>query len=417
MNLLQMQLQQSPQLQTLPKSKSKMFKSTRKWSKRKGGSGANILRSAPQDPLQKLVSKLQFHSFLSKVYIHILSKKVMRVIGYVQVPSENSVDTLTEFEVPKPTATGRDLLVKIKGAATNPVDIKVVNWAGAPGHKLEAPLVIGYDAAGVVESVGDDVSLFKVGDEVIFAGAIQRSGTFAEYTVVDERIVGRKPRGLTWTQAATIPLTFLTAYESLAFQLKLQENPQEEQKSTILIVGGAGGVGSFAIQLAKKVFGLEVIATASREKTTAYCKKLGADFIINHRNDLKKELEAIERASSVSLILDCYGLNEQLWDTYMDILVPFGKLCSIFPAAKVDLMKSFHKSLTFTSTLMFTRPATGVDIEAQHNILNRAAELVENGVIDLTLEKEFPFTVEGVHAALKTHLEQNALGKNGISFE
>eukprot|EP00475_Leptophrys_vorax_P006101 TRINITY_DN13741_c0_g1_i1.p1 TRINITY_DN13741_c0_g1~~TRINITY_DN13741_c0_g1_i1.p1 ORF type:complete len:347 (-),score=103.25 TRINITY_DN13741_c0_g1_i1:487-1527(-) len=338
----------------------------------------------------------------------------MRAIGIKVVPTAKTVDSLLELIVPKPVAVGKNLLVKVRGAATNPVDYKVLSRQGEPGTVLESPKIVGFDGAGVVESVGDECSLFKPGDEVFFAGAINKQGCFAEYIAIDERIVGRKPKGLSWHQAASVPLCWLTAYESLVYQLGIPKD--NTKKETVLVVGGAGGVGSYAIQIAKKLLNLEVIATASRSETADYCTRLGADFILNHRNDLKQELEKLGRSESVQYIFDCYGLSEETWAAYVENIRPFGKICSINPRAKLDLGLTQWKSLTFTATLMFTRPVSGVDIQAQHEMLNLAAECLENGSVRHTMEREYPFTVKGVEEALMSHIRQDAIGKNGLVF-
>lgn len=339
----------------------------------------------------------------------------MKAIGIRVVPSAHTVDTLEEMKVPKPTPTGRDILVKVLGAATNAVDYKALSmWSGTPGTQLDQSKIVGFDGAGVVEAVGSEAALFKPGDHVFFAGTLQRQGCFAEYVLIDERIVGRKPSNLTFTEAATVPLCWLTAYETLIYQLGVPQN--NKKKETILIVNGAGGVGSLAIQIAKQVCNLEVIATASRPETIAFCKNLGADYTINHRNDLLDELKAIGKESSVKYIFDCYGLNSENWKVFVNILQPFGKVCSVLAVGNIDIFLAMMKSLTYTATSMFTRPMTGVDIEAQHEMLNLASSLIEKGAIKHTMQKEFEFNVEGLKEALSTHERSDAIGKNGIKF-
>src|SRR5215204_3588731 len=185
----------------------------------------------------------------------------MKAIGlYQYLPIENP-DSLIEVEVPTPTPTGRDLLVRVHAVSVNPVDVK----SRAPRPTIESnPLILGWDAAGVVEAIGPEVTLFKPGDEVFYAGSRDRAGCDSELHLVDERIVGPKPRTLTFEEAAALPLTTITAWEALFDRLGIAKEPSANQGRTLLIIGGAGGVGSIAIQIAKQVAGLHVIATASR---------------------------------------------------------------------------------------------------------------------------------------------------------
>ncbi|WP_144874276.1 zinc-binding alcohol dehydrogenase family protein, partial [Hyella patelloides] len=187
---------------------------------------------------------------------------------YQNLPTDNPY-CFEEVDLAKPQPTDRDLLVRIKAVAVNPVDYKV---RSSIKEQPTTPKILGWDGSGIVEQVGADTSLFKVGDEVYYAGSITRPGTNSEYQLVDERIVGKKPRNLSFVEAAALPLTTITAWEALFERLAITAH----QKSTILIINGAGGVGSIAIQLAKQVAGLQVIATASRKETIAWCQKMGA---------------------------------------------------------------------------------------------------------------------------------------------
>ena len=194
----------------------------------------------------------------------------MKAIAVYQHLSTDNPDCFTEIELDKPQATGKDLLVRVKAIAVNPVDCKV--RASIKG-KLDTPKIIGWDAAGVVEEVGEDTSLFQVGDEVMYAGSIDRPGSNSEYQLVDERIVGRKPSSLSFAEAAALPLTTITAWEALFERLGIEpDKTQKNQASTLLIINGAGGVGSIAIQLAKQIAGLQIVATASREETVSWCR-------------------------------------------------------------------------------------------------------------------------------------------------
>ncbi|MEM8828412.1 MAG: zinc-binding alcohol dehydrogenase family protein, partial [Cyanobacteria bacterium P01_G01_bin.19] len=195
----------------------------------------------------------------------------MKAVGlkqYLPIENENS---LLDIEILKPTAKGKDLLVEVKAISVNPVDYKV----RAPKDKVESePKILGWDAAGVVVEVGAEVTEFQPGDEVYYAGDITRPGSNSEFQLIDERIVGRKPKNLDFARAAAFPLTSITAWEALFERLNIDRHGADAGKS-ILIVNGAGGVGSIAIQLAK-LAQLKVIATASRDETTAWCQKMGA---------------------------------------------------------------------------------------------------------------------------------------------
>ncbi|TFI28926.1 zinc-binding alcohol dehydrogenase family protein, partial [Herbaspirillum sp. 3C11] len=197
-------------------------------------------------------------------------------------------ESLLDVDLPRPTAQGRDLLVAVKAIAVNPVDTKV----RAPKDKVEdAPRVLGWDAAGVVEAIGADVTGFKVGDQVFYAGDITRPGSNSEFQLVDERIVGHAPASLSMEQAAALPLTAITAWEALFERLRVPRKAASGKAPSILIIGGAGGVGSIAIQLAAKVVGLNVIATASRPESEKWVRELGAQQVINHFGDIPAQLK------------------------------------------------------------------------------------------------------------------------------
>ena len=207
----------------------------------------------------------------------------MKAIGYQESLTIDKPNALMDIELPTPTASGKDILVRVEAVSVNPVDAKVRLRAG-PDEGVDYK-VLGWDATGVVESVGDEVSLFKTGDKVWYAGAINGSGSNAEYHLVDERIVSKMPESLSFTEAAALPLTSITAYELLFHRLGLNA----ESTGELLVIGASGGVGSIMVQLAK----LTVIGTASRPETQEWVKGIGADHVINHSNPLNEELKAI----------------------------------------------------------------------------------------------------------------------------
>ena len=208
----------------------------------------------------------------------------MKAIGFKKHLKIDDPESLIDFDMEKPTAKGHDLLVKVNAVSVNPVDVGVRK----SGHMvLKTPKVIGWDACGVVEEVGSKVRLFKQGDRVFYAGSFIRSGSDSEYQLVDERIVGHAPKTLKDNEAAAMPLISLTAYEALFEQMGLTWNQENNQSKTILIINGAGGVGSVATQLAH-LAGLTVIATASRPDSIKWTQDHGTDYVVNHREDLVK---------------------------------------------------------------------------------------------------------------------------------
>lgn len=300
----------------------------------------------------------------------------MKAVGlkqYLPIDDENS---LLDVEIPKPTAQGKDLLVEVKAISVNPVDTKV----RAAQEKVESePKILGWDAAGVVVQVGEEVTEFKPGDEVYYAGDITRPGSNSEFQAIDERIVGRKPKNLDFPRAAAFPLTSITAWEALFERLSIDRNGADAGKS-ILIVNGAGGVGSIAIQLAK-LAKLKVIATASRDETTAWCKKLGADEVVNHRHDLAEEIEKIGY-KNVDYIL-CLSHTDGHWQAITKAIKPQGTICSIVENERplaMDTLKS--KSAGLVWEFMFTRSMYQTeDMAEQSKLLNELSQLIEDGVI------------------------------------
>ena len=309
----------------------------------------------------------------------------MKAIGFKTSLALTEPDSFIEFETEKPSPGKRELLVKISAISVNPVDFKV-RQSSAKDAVLETPKIIGWDAVGIVEAIGENVSLFKIGDEVYYAGDLTKQGSNAEYQVVDERIVGRKPKSLSVEDAAVIPLTGLTAWEILFDRIRV--NPEKDKGKTILIIGGAGGVGSIAIQLAKKVAGLTVIATASRPETIEWCKDQGADFVVNHKN-LIEEVRSIG-FKQVDFIVDFVDVN-QYWNTFVELIKPQGHIGSISdPVESVNLRQLKGKSVSFHWELMFTRSMFQTeDMQEQHTILNKIADLLDNGTLKTTLKETF----------------------------
>jgi NADPH2:quinone reductase len=288
--------------------------------------------------------------------------------------TSKEIDSLTDIELPKPTPTGRDLLVRVEAVSVNPVDTKQRKQG------TSAPRVLGWDAAGVVAGVGNPASLFKVGDEVFYAGDVTRAGCNSEFHLVDERIVGRKPRSLDFAQAAAIPLTAITAWEAFFDRLRVKRG------ASLLIIGGAGGVGSIGIQLAK-LAELKVIATASRAESIAWCKQLGADHTIDHRKPMRPQLEALG-LKYVDYIANFSEVDEH-WAAIGDLVAPQGGIVLIVGnknPLNVDAIRAKSAALCFE--LMFTRPRFQTpDMIEQHKLLNQVADWLDAGRLKGTLKE------------------------------
>ncbi|MEB2278088.1 zinc-binding alcohol dehydrogenase family protein [Bacillus sp. ILBB4] len=303
----------------------------------------------------------------------------MKAVGlYRYLPIENE-ESLLDLTVEKPIPKGRDLLVKIRAISVNPVDTKVRQ---PKDHVEDRPKILGWDASGVVEAVGESCTLFKPGDEVFYAGDITRPGSYSEYQLVDERIVGKKPSTLSFSEAAAMPLTTITAWEGLFERLGISK--EKDKGKPILIIGGAGGVGSIAIQLAKWL-GLTVIATASREETEDWCKQLGADYVINHRQEFTPQLQKIG-FNGVHYIF-CLNDTDGHWNSMAEAILPQGKICSIVENSEnldLNLLKS--KSVTFVWEFMYTRSMYQTeDMIKQHELLNQTSKLFDEGILRSTL--------------------------------
>lgn len=321
--------------------------------------------------------------------------QTMKAVGlknYLPISDPNS---LLDITLPIPTAQGRDLLVHVAAISVNPVDTKV----RSPKVKVEENYrVLGWDAVGTVVAVGSDAELFKVGDEVYYAGDITRPGSNSEFQLIDERIVGRKPKHLSNAEAAALPLTGVTASEGLFERLHI--TPETSSNKTLLIIGAAGGVGSIAIQLAKQIPDLKIIATASRPESAEWCRSLGADVVVNHQQDFVKEL----RAKNIQYVdyIFCLNTTAKHWPAMAELIAPQGSICSIVePEAAIDLNALKSKSANFVWEFMFTRSMyKTADMIEQHKILNRIADLIDAKKIKTSLSKTLsPINAENLRAA------------------
>lgn len=308
----------------------------------------------------------------------------MKAVGYAKSLPITEHESLVDFEATKPEPKGHDLRVAVRAISVNPVDTKVRKRAAPPAGEMK---ILGYDAAGVVDAVGPEVTLFKPGDEVFYAGSIGRRGTNAEFHLVDERIVGRKPSSLSFAQSAALPLTSITAWELLFDRLGAARSDKADPRS-LLIVGGAGGVGSILIQLARKLTGLTIIATASRKETQDWCRELGAHHVIDHAQPMKAQFEAL-KAPPVALIASLTN-TDQHYKALYDILAPQGKFGLIDDPTEFNAMLFKGKSASIHWEAMFARSTFQTDdMIEQHRLLGEVADLIDKGVLRTTFDQSF----------------------------
>ncbi len=328
----------------------------------------------------------------------------MRAVGYTKSRPIDDPLALEDIEIAEPVLRPRDLLVAVEAVSVNPVDVKVrMRAEPETGHK-----VLGFDAAGTVQAVGEAVTLFEPGDHVFYAGDITRPGTNAALHAVDERIVGPKPVSLGMAEAAALPLTSITAWELLFDCFDLVEG--EGSGETLLVIGGAGGVGSILIQLAKVLTGLRVIATASRDETRDWCRRMGADDVIDHRQSLPGQLAAMGVEPRYVAALTA---SEQHFDAIVELIAPRGEIGMIDDPKGIDIAKIKQKALSFHFELMFTRAMfETADMDAQHRLLTRVAELVDAGRLQGTAVRDLgQMSAETLRQAHRLQESGRAIGK------
>lgn len=336
----------------------------------------------------------------------------MKAIGYTQSLDINHPESLIDIELAQPIATGHDLLIKVGAIAVNPVDYKIrQNVSPSEGDYK----VLGWDAVGEVVATGESATLFKPGDVVFYAGDLTRLGCNAEYQLVDERIVGNKPKSLSDAEAVALPLTSITAWEILFNHLGLQQQirgSKEKSDEVILVVGAAGGVGSILVQLAKAITGATIIATASRPSSQDWVKKLGADHVIDHTQPLHSQIEAL----GLGPVTHIASLNntEAYFESYTELLAPFGKIAMIDdPAQPLDVMKLKLKSQSLHLEFMFARSMFNApDMDEQGRLLNRISDLIDQGYLQTTMGKNLGMinaaNLKVAHEALES---RTAIGK------
>ncbi|QIE85451.1 zinc-binding alcohol dehydrogenase family protein [Pseudomonas nitroreducens] len=337
----------------------------------------------------------------------------MKAIGYTQSLPSSDANSLLDIQLPEPTPGPRDLLVEVRAVSVNPVDTKVRQRAQpAEGqHK-----VLGWDASGVVRAVGSEVSLFKPGDKVWYAGDLTRPGSNAELQLVDERIVGAMPKSLDFAHAAALPLTTITAWELLFDRLRVAEGSASKGQS-LLIVGAAGGVGSILTQLARQLTGMTVIGTASRPETQEWVRNLGAHHVIDHRKPLSEELKRI----GIGEVTHVASLNqtEQHLPEIVASLRPQGRLALIDDPENLDVRLLKQKSLSLHWEFMYTRSMFQTDdMIEQHKLLQRVAGLIDSGVLKTTLGEHFgkidAANLRRAHALLESNTAKGKIVLEGF---
>jgi NADPH:quinone reductase len=333
----------------------------------------------------------------------------MKAVALTQYLPIDKPDSFLDVDLPRPEPTGHDILVAVKAVAVNPVDTKVRSGRGKEGVVEDPPRVIGWDASGIVEAVGDQVTLFKPGDEVWYAGDITRAGCNSEFQVVDERIVGRKPKSLSHAEAAALPLTTITAYEAFFDRLGIDRDGADKGQ-TLLIIGAGGGVGSIGIQLARHA-GLTVIATASRPETEAWVKELGAGHVVNHREDMVAQVRAlgIQHVDHVAIFNDM-----RHWATAVELIRPQGGIVTIDDTdlpMPMDGMKMKAASLHWE--FMFARAMHQTpDMIEQHKLLTWVAAEIDAGRIRTTVSEVLsPINADNMREAHRLIETGKAKGK------
>jgi len=310
----------------------------------------------------------------------------MKAVGYQQSLAITEPAALLDIELPMPVATGHDILVKVAAISVNPVDTKVRKRAEPAAGEYK---VLGWDAAGEVVAVGEEVSRFVPGDKVYYAGALQRQGSNAEYQRVDERLVGKMPANLSFAEAAALPLTALTAWELLFDRLELATPSLKHPKPVLLVTGGAGGVGSVLVQLARKLTTVTIVATASRPETKTWVTELGAHYVIDHSEPLLPQLKnlGIDAVSHVASLTH----TDVHYPELVQALAPQGKLALIDdPANGLDIMPLKQKSISLHWEFMFTRSLfSTADMVTQHQILTDLTRLIEQGQVKSTLQQDY----------------------------
>lgn len=337
----------------------------------------------------------------------------MKAVGYKVPGAITDTDSLVDIDLPMPVPAGRDLLVEVKAVSVNPVDYKVRRSVAPPPGEWK---ILGWDAAGIVRSVGQEVTGFRPGDAVFYAGSVTRSGTNAAFHLVDERIVGTKPASLDWAEAAALPLTALTAWEALFDRLQVS-HPVAGAAPAILIIGGAGGVGSIAVQVARQCTGLTVLATASRAETREWALSLGAHAVLDHSMPLAPQVAAMG-IGAPAFVFSTTHTDKHVADI-VELIAPQGRFCLIDDPDTLDVMPFKRKAVSIHPELMFTRPIfETADLAEQKRILDSVSRLADEGRIRSTLTCRLgridAANLKHAHALLETGTVKGKIALEGF---
>jgi zinc-binding alcohol dehydrogenase family protein len=307
---------------------------------------------------------------------------MMKAVGYKHAGEIDREEALVDIDIAKPVAEGHDILVEVKAISVNPVDYKIRQNRSSENGEWQ---IIGWDASGIVKSVGEQVTHFRPGDKVWYAGDLTRFGSNSEYQLVDERIVGRMPQTQSFAEAAAMPLTTLTAWEMLFDRLQVEQN---NSNKSILVIGAAGGVGSIMVQLIQKLTNLHLIATASRPDTIQWLEELGVENIINHRNKLSQEF-LDKQISEVDYVVSL-NRTDLHYPEIVKVIKPQGKFGLIDDPAELDIKLLKQKSISLHWEFMYTRSMFQTeDMLEQHKILCEVSRLIDQGEIKSTIGEHF----------------------------
>ncbi|KAK4960312.1 hypothetical protein LTR10_003206 [Elasticomyces elasticus] len=342
----------------------------------------------------------------------------------VAIKQYGAVDNLEAVEVDHPgQPSGHDLLVKVLACSVNPVDTKVRggvydDYPDYYEHTPALPHIVGFDGAGVVEEVGENVHELKKGDEIYYSGSPIRQGSNAEYQLVDSRSVAHKPKSLSMVEAAAMPLTWITAYEALVERMEIKEG----ENVGILIINGAGGIGAVASQIARTLLKLPiVVTTTSREATENFSKDMGATHTINHREDIVQQMKDLKLDIPIKYIFITHTPADKYIIDSAAICAPLGKVCSIVQTEEMPMYGTewMAKSLTFVWELLSTKPYYKVEdqMDSHGKILKQLADLIDNGTIKCHLQQTLPLTLDGLRSGHEILEASGAMGKIGLSFD
>lgn len=307
----------------------------------------------------------------------------------IVIEQYGGAEELIEKELPKPVIKDNQVLIEMYATSINPIDWKVREGYMKEGMTFDFPLILGWDAAGVVSEVGENVTKFKVGDEV-FARPAMENGTYSEYVAVDEDLVALKPQNVSFEEAASVPLAGLTAWQCIVDFGKIKAGDK------ILIHAGSGGVGSFGIQIAKS-FGAYVLSTASG-KNEAFLKELGVDEFINYETT-----DFTDVVKDVDLVVDTMG--GEILQKSLDVVKPGGRLVSIAGQPDAEKAKANH----ITAESLWLNP--------NGKQLAELGELMEKGKVNTHIGHTFPLTAEGLREAHKLSETHHAKGKIVIKIK